>query len=90
MGRCGKSDVDRTIAVGMYPQDATQQGVLDMDGNVHNWCKNWCDDYDATGALRGGSWYDDGPDLLGGSIRLTPYAYFRDGLVGFRLVQDLP
>lgn len=93
MGRwCNSRDreLERTIAVGMYPHEATQQGVLDIDGNVYTWCVNWCDNFDATGALRGGSWYDDGPDVLSGSVRLTPYAYHRDGLVGFRLVQDLP
>jgi hypothetical protein len=84
------SDLDRTIAVGMNPQEATPQGVLDIDGNVYNWCVNWCDDYNGTGMLRGGSWHDDGPDLLSGSFRLEPYAYLRDWLVGFRLVQDLP
>jgi len=87
----GESDLNRTTAVGMYPQGATQQGVLDMDGNVFNWCVNWCDDYDATGRIRGGSWTLDVVDTP--SISRRDASYYADGRtngLGFRLVQDIP
>ncbi len=35
-----ESRMNRTTAVGMYPQGATQQGVMDMAGNDWEWCLN--------------------------------------------------
>lgn len=57
--------------VGSYPAGASPYGVMDMAGNVEEWCANWMDDYPktvkpllnpvgpATGtwrAVRGGGW----------------------------------
>lgn len=89
------SQLNRTTAVGMYPAGATQQGVLDMAGNVWEWCLNTYEQPDpsiTTGGervLRGGSWNSD-PEPLRASYR---FGYFADGQsynFGFRLAQDIP
>jgi Sulfatase-modifying factor enzyme 1/Domain of unknown function (DUF4062) len=80
--RCNsyESRLNRTCAVGVYPGGATRQGVLDMAGNVWEWCLNKYekpgspeslnidDDERGQRVLRGGSWYGN-PDLLHLSLR---------------------
>jgi formylglycine-generating enzyme required for sulfatase activity len=78
----------------MYPVGASQHGVLDMLGNVWEWCLNTYDDkLDTTitaggqRALRGGSWSNDQASLLDWGQNEFD-ADFRFGDIGFRLVQD--
>jgi formylglycine-generating enzyme required for sulfatase activity len=80
----------------MYPDGSTQQGVLDMAGNVWEWCLNKYDDpndirIDQSGGrrvLRGGSW-DVVPQLLRSAFRNRFYPGGRYFNFGFRLAQDL-
>jgi len=58
-----ESRLGRTTAVGLYPAGASGQGVLDLAGNVWEWCLNAYDDprrtqvgTDAWRVVRGGSW----------------------------------
>lgn len=65
-----ESGLGRTIAVGLYPEGAARVGapeqtILDMAGNVWEWCFNkqdTPDDVSAAGdgsrVVRGGSWFD--------------------------------
>ena len=99
--RCnsGESRFNRTSAVGIYPHGATRQGVLDMAGNVWEWCLNKHDnpriadalrmDSDERGqrVIRGGSW-GDRPGNLRTSFRYGFDAGRRDVGTGFRLAQD--
>jgi formylglycine-generating enzyme required for sulfatase activity len=100
LGHSRESRLERTIAVGMYPRGATQQGVMDMAGNVLNWCLNPYDHPEAPKSLRidesntprvlrGGSWSNE-PEVLRVSFRGEGYASFRLGYIGFRLAQDIP
>jgi formylglycine-generating enzyme required for sulfatase activity len=100
--RCNshESNLERTTTVGVYPTGATKQGVLDIAGNVWEWCLNRYDnpdrkealriDSDERGqrAMRGGSW-DNEPRYLCSSLRYGYYAGYRSLNVRFRLAQDL-
>ncbi len=91
-----KSRLNRTTAVGMYPAGASHQGVLDLAGNVWEWCKNKYDNPDDPKALRvddsgdsrvlrGGSWAGGPVDLrCADRFRFFPDDRFVD--IGFRVV----
>jgi formylglycine-generating enzyme required for sulfatase activity len=74
--KCNSSESNRkqTTPVGSFPAGASPYGVLDMAGNVWNWCADWYDGayYQTSPArnptgpttgtyrvLRGGSWNND-------------------------------
>lgn len=95
-----ESRLSRTMAVGMYPRGATPLGVMDMAGNLWEWCLNTYEnpaapesrdinDTDGRRVFRGGSWYDRPGDLRV-STRSGVDADGRCNDFGFRLVQDLP
>ena len=100
--RCNsfESGLRCTTAVGVYPNGATRQGVMDMAGNVWEWCRNKYDNPDGPSptdidksaglrVIRGGSW-DDEPGNLRSSVRNRDNAGDRIYFIGFRLAQDLP
>ena len=75
----------KTSPVGSYPAGASPYGVMDMAGNVLQWCADWYEeDYykkspakNPTGpdsgkyrVLRGGSWGDDGGELYRSANRI--------------------
>jgi hypothetical protein len=82
--RCNtwESDLERTVAVGLYPAGASAQGVLDLAGNVWEWCLSkydapWYTAADESGesfVVRGGAW-DDSRD--GSRARTTAAALTR-------------
>jgi len=98
--RCNhnESRLNRTTAVGMYPQGATEQGVLDMAGNVWEWCLNEYESPEQLKAVhidkrsgrvgRGGAWKY--PSV---SLRASNRDWFnsdtRFSYIGFRLAQDI-
>jgi formylglycine-generating enzyme required for sulfatase activity len=96
-GEDGRANIDesrlsRMTAVGMYPAGATPQGVLDMAGNVWEWCLNKYDSPkdtslrgDARRVVRGGSWYDYRVFARCAS-RDHDAPGFRDVVIGFRVV----
>lgn len=99
--KCNSSEsrLNRTTAVGVYPNGATAQGVMDMAGNLWEWCLNKYgkpQDPDAikiyalrdARAIRGGSW-NNGPEDLRSSIRDWNNAGKRLDFIGFRLAQDI-
>jgi len=102
--QCSKQkvgDAGGTASVGSYPSGASPYGVLDMAGNVWQWCSDWYDtDYyknspqhNPPGAasgqnrlLRGGSWYSLISSIFRCAIRNLVAPENKDSVNGFRYV----
>lgn len=100
----GKDGFEYTSPVGFYPQGASPYGLLDMAGNVWEWCSDYYDaDYyknknapqkNPTGPERGtlrvlrGGSWSGEAVLLRCAFRGSDDPSFRNDVVGFRLCQD--
>lgn len=92
-GKIGPYYLRSTSPVGMYyPQGASPYGVLDLSGNVWEWCLNEYENPskvevtgDATRMLRGGSW-NSAQDGARAAYRNRNYPYSRNDYYGFRVV----
>ena len=93
----GPNCLERTSAVGLYPQGRSQEGVDDLAGNVWEWCLNKHDtpkviETDTSGdrrVLRGGSWILF-PDLAAAATRGYYAPGGRSYRVGFRVLCAAP
>ncbi len=91
-----ESDINRTTAVGMYPQGDSRQEASDLAGNVEEWCRN---EYanpkridpggEESRVLRGGSWFFD-RDYARADYRDDNPPDFRFFNFGFRVVVSSP
>jgi formylglycine-generating enzyme required for sulfatase activity len=93
----GERKLEQTTPVGVYPQGASIEGVLDLAGNVDEWCLNKHDHPEVIEAdtsrdsrmLRGGSWYGN-PDAVRSAERNWTGPREQVDNVGFRLVSSNP
>ncbi|MCQ1548156.1 MAG: formylglycine-generating enzyme family protein [Candidatus Accumulibacter phosphatis] len=95
--KIGEWSLGQTTAAGVYPHGASAEGVLDLSGNVWEWCLNQYDHPERilsdtsgqTRVLRGGSWDDDAASARA-SLRGRGFPDSRFDFVGFRLVSSAP
>ena len=97
--RCNtaESGLNQPVAVGLYPAGATAQGVLDLSGNLWEWCLNKydmpgdtaVDDSAESRVLRGGSWIN-GQFNARADVRDHFRPLNRTDNVGFRVVCGSP
>jgi len=76
-------NVGDTTPVGRYPAGASPYGLLDMAGNVWEWCEDWYDDEKRFHVFRGGSWNSD-LYFVRSAYRNGYVPDLRDGNFGFR------
>ncbi len=93
-GNVDLTGLGRTSAVGIFLEGASPYGVLDMSGNVFEWCLNLAEspdkiDMNSTGrrSLRGGSWAHS-QDYARANYRYSNRSELRRNRVGFRIVRD--
>ncbi len=86
------SYLKQTTAVGLFPQDESPFGVLDLAGNVVELCDSFelnSSDVDTSSALRGGAWLNY-PSLARADSRNRLYPVNGSSHLGFRLVRSPP
>ena len=87
-----ESNLRRMTAAGMFPDGRSGQGVLDLSGNLWEWCRNEHGNPRRTAVggeesrvLRGGSWGYD-PNYARAAYRYYDTPVFRNDIIGFRVV----
>ncbi len=93
-GNVEASGIGQTSAVGLFPEGQSPYGVLDMSGNVFEWCLNLeagPEQIDLASperrSLRGGSWAHDA-DHARADYRYANRPELRRNRVGFRPVRQ--
>ena len=87
-----ESNLGRMLAVGLYPSGKSKQNVMDLSGNVWEWCLNQYDQPkqtkvggEARRVLRGGSW-NNHQDNARCAVRDYSFPGGRSHGLGFRVV----
>jgi len=80
------SGIRHTTPVGIFPKGGSPEGVLDLAGNVREWCEDWYDEKQSGRVVRGGSFGYDVDDLRCAARHwYDPHGW--SGLCGFRVVR---
>ncbi|MBO0615011.1 SUMF1/EgtB/PvdO family nonheme iron enzyme [Thiothrix fructosivorans] len=90
-GETGIYNLQKTSAVGIYPQGQSPYGLMDMSGNVWEWCLNKYKESQVTldlsgcvRVVRGGAWYHYTESCRFSSDNRPPHDRYYDQ--GFRLL----
>lgn len=90
--KVGSHYLQKTSAVGMYPQGASPYGMLDMSGNIWEWCLNEGEkperiqeEGNANRVRRGGSWHHN-EGSASALARPQDWRLIRNANLGFRVV----
>ena len=78
--------VGGTTPVGQYPQGASPYGLLDMAGNVFEWCENLYEGQSNVRVIRGGA-YNMDASRVGCAFRYGFDQNYRNEHFGFRVVR---
>ena len=81
------SHVRDTTPVDRYPRGASYYGLLDMAGNVLEWCQDWYGDRKSQRVLRGGAWFSGSWLLRADSLSGADQNNRTSG-IGFRPARD--
>lgn len=99
----GKQKFDTGMEVGSFPKGASPYGVMDMAGNMMEWCQDWYSrDYyqlspkknpkgpekGAYRVMRGGSFFFEGQDLRSYARSAAWPSFQAFRMVGFRIARD--
>ena len=86
LGRCNsrEANIGTTSPVDRFPSGASPYGLLDVAGNVWEWCADWYDSKKQARVLRGGS-FSDGAQLVRCAVRYRNFPELRGGDDGFRV-----
>jgi len=85
-----------TVPVGSYPNGASRDGIMDLAGNVAEWCDDWFRPYSEPGgfipryrSIRGGSWgyYNLSQRVADREFNSPAYAGYV--YIGFRIVRSV-
>lgn len=94
--KAGRHYLAQTSAVGVYAHATSPDGVLDLSGNVWEWCHNDYDkpdkeiDIPRTPVLRSGSWFNFPDDARAADRGRDFGPAYRYGNIGFRLLRSPP
>ncbi|MEQ8673151.1 MAG: SUMF1/EgtB/PvdO family nonheme iron enzyme [Aggregatilineales bacterium] len=95
-GNISQTGIGQTSAVGIFPNGASPDGVLELSGNVYDWCLNKYYSYEETDVdvsgdsrvVRGGSW-SRVSSFARAVFRNNGDPNYRSDDLGFRLVRPL-